>query len=110
INRHLLNGGPSTTPSRWRHMKAPALSCSRTHRRSFGPPREPHGAGRASLREFLDPQIGRPLRRVFALAAYTWPERVIAADVLYEDLGPGGPPLAADASAPIGMHRASAAA
>jgi hypothetical protein len=50
----------------------------------FGPPREPRDAGRTSLREFLYPQIGRPLCRVFALAADTWPERVIAADLLHE--------------------------
>ena len=50
----------------------------------FGPPREPHDAERTSLREFLYPQIGRPLPRVFALAADTWPERVIAADLLHE--------------------------
>src|ERR1700737_1344674 len=52
--------------------------------RLLSPPREPHDAGRTSLREFLYPQIGRPLCRVFALAADTWPERVIAADLLHE--------------------------
>ena len=76
----------------------------------FGPPREPHDAGRTSLREFLYPQIGRPLCRVFALAGDTGPERVIAADLLYEELGAGGVHLVAEASDPIGMHRASAAA
>ena len=67
-------------------------------------------AGRALLREFLHPQIGRPLCRVFALGGDTWPERVIAADLLHEELGAGGVHLVAEASDPIRVHRASAAA
>ena len=66
--------------------------------------------GRTSLREFLYPQIGWPLCGVFALAGDTSPERVIAADLLHEELGAGGGHLVAEASDPIGMHRASAAA
>ena len=62
------------------------------------------------MREILYPQIGRPLRWIFALAGDTWPERVIAADLLDEELGAGGRHLVAQASDPIGVHRASAAA
>src|ERR1700730_11091504 len=47
------------------------------------------GEHRTSLREVLHPQIGRPLCRVFAFAGDTWPERVIAADLLHEELGAG---------------------
>ena len=67
-------------------------------------------SGRSSLREFLHPQIGRPLYRVFALAGDIWPERVIAADLLDEELGAGGVNLVAKASDPIRMHWASATA
>jgi hypothetical protein len=70
----------------------------------FGPLREPHDAVRNSLREFLYPQIGRPLCRVFALAADTRPERVIAADLLHEELGASGVYLVAEASDPIRMQ------
>src|ERR1700730_11757119 len=45
------------------------------------------GEHRTSLREVLPPQIGRPLCRVFAFAGDTWPQRVIAADLLHEELG-----------------------
>jgi hypothetical protein len=62
------------------------------------------------LRDLLYPQIGRPLRWVFALAGDTWPERVIADDLLDEELGAGAGHLVAEASNPIRMHRASAAA
>jgi hypothetical protein len=68
------------------------------------------GEHRTSLREVLHPQIGRPLCRVFAFAGDTWPERVIAADLLHKELGAGGVHLVAEASEPIRMHRASAAA
>ena len=61
-------------------------------------------AGSISLREVLHPQIGRPLCRVFALTADTWPERVITADLLHEELGAGGVHLIAETSAPIRMH------
>ena len=50
----------------------------------------PHDEQRTSLREVLHPQIGWPLCRIFALAGDTWPERVIAADLLHEDLGDNG--------------------
>jgi hypothetical protein len=63
-----------------------------------------------SLREILHAQIGRPLRRIFALAGDTRPQRVIAADLLDEVPGPGGERLVAEAAEPIRMHRASAAA
>jgi N-terminal domain of anti-restriction factor ArdC len=70
-----------------------------------------HGGNkRISLREFLHAQIGRPLCRVFAFAGDTWPERVIAADLLDEELGARGMHLVTEASDPIRMHRASAAA
>jgi len=62
------------------------------------------------LREVLHPQIGRPLCGVFALSGDTRPERVIAADLLHEELGAGGVHLVAEASDPVGMHRASTAA
>ena len=78
-------------------MKGPAVP---TVFDRFGPPREPHNAGRTSLREFLYPQIGRPLCRVFALAADTWPERMIAADLIHEKLGAGRAHLVAEASDP----------
>src|SRR3984893_898468 len=48
------------------------------------------GEHRTSLREVLHPQIGRPLCRVFAFAGDTWPERVIAADLLHKELSAGG--------------------
>jgi hypothetical protein len=67
-------------------------------------------AGRASLREFLHPQIGRPLCLVFARAGDPWPQRVIAADLLHEELGAGGVHLVPEASDPIRMHQASVAA
>jgi len=67
-------------------------------------------AKRTSLREVLHSQISRPLHRVLALAGDTWPERVIGADLLDEELGPGGVHLVAQPSEPIRMHRASAAA
>jgi hypothetical protein len=63
-----------------------------------------------SLWEFLHPQVWRPLCRVFALAGDIWPERVIAADLLDEELGAGGGHLVAEASDPIRMHRARSAA
>ena len=63
-----------------------------------------------SLRDLLYPQIGRPLCWVFALTGDTWPERVIAADLLDEELGADGGHLVAEASDPIQMHRASDAA
>jgi len=47
---------------------------------------------------------------VLAFAGDTWPERVIAADLIDEELGAGGMHLVAKASEPIRMHRASAAA
>ena len=62
---------------------------------------EPHDAGRTSLREFLHPQIGRPLGRVFTLADDAWPERVITADLLHEELGAGGVHLVTEDSDPI---------
>jgi hypothetical protein len=62
------------------------------------------------MREILYPQIGRPLRWVFALTGDTWPERVIATDLFHEEFGAGGGHLVAEASHPIRMHRASAAA
>jgi hypothetical protein len=61
------------------------------------------GEHRTSLREVLHPQIGRPLCRVFAFAGDTWPERVIAADLLHKELGAGGVHLVAEASEPIGV-------
>jgi hypothetical protein len=63
------------------------------------------GEHRTSLREVLHPQIGRPLCRVFAFAGDTWPERVIAADLLHKELSAGGVHLVAEASEPIRMHR-----
>ena len=57
------------------------------------------------MREFLHPQVGRPLCRIFALAGDTWPELVIAADLLHEELGATGVHLVAEASDPIRMHR-----
>src|SRR4029077_14989304 len=62
-------------------------------------------AGRTLLREFLHPQVGRPLCGIFALAGDTWPELVIAADLLHEELGATGVHLVAEASDPIRMHR-----
>ena len=62
------------------------------------------------MRKFLHPQIGRPLCRVLAFAGDTWPERVIAADLLYEELGASGAHLVAGVSEPIRMYRAGAAA
>jgi hypothetical protein len=62
------------------------------------------GEHRTSLREVLHPQIGRPLCRVFAFAGDTWPERVIAAHLLHEELGAGGVHLVAKASEPIRMR------
>ena len=62
------------------------------------------------MREFLHPQIGRQLCLVFALAGDPWPLRVIAADLLREELGAGGVHLVAEASDPIRMHQASVAA
>src|SRR5215471_3397282 len=47
---------------------------------------------------------------VFALTGDTRPECVIAADLLHEELGAGGVHLVAEASDPVGMHRASTAA
>jgi len=93
-------------------MELPPASAGSVHAlfNRFGPSREPHDVGRTSPREFLYPQIGRPLCRVFALAADTWPERVIAADLLYVHLSAGGVHLVAEASDPTRMHRASAAA
>jgi hypothetical protein len=60
--------------------------------------------------EILDPQIGRPLGRVFALAGDTRPERVIAADLFHEEPRAHGVHLLAQAPEPSWMHRASAAA
>jgi hypothetical protein len=66
-------------------------------------------SGKEFIAEFLHPQISRPLGQVFALAGDTWPERVIAADLLHEELGAGGVHFVAEASHPIRMHRARAA-
>src|SRR5262249_48110611 len=62
-----------------------------------------------SSREGLQPPIRRPLCGVLALAGDIRPQRVIAADLLYEELGAGGVHLVAEASNPIRMHRASSA-
>jgi hypothetical protein len=43
--------------------------------------------GKASSEEVPRPQVGRTLCRVFSLAGDTWPEQVIAADLLHEDIG-----------------------
>jgi hypothetical protein len=64
---------------------------------------EPAGsAGRTLLRQFLHPQIDRPLCRVFALAGDTSPKHVIAADLLDEELGAAGVHLVAEASSQSG--------
>src|ERR1700730_11105903 len=58
----------------------------------------PHVSGESDFN-----QVPRPCR-VLALAGDAWPEHVIAADLLHEELGAGGVHLVAEASHPIRMR------
>jgi hypothetical protein len=67
-------------------------------------------SGKDFIAEIPAPTNRPAMCRILALPDDTWPERVIAVDLLYEELGDGGAHLVAEASEPIRMYRAGVAA